>query len=69
MSLKLFNTECVHASVDDRPARFLWTILIFSIFIAVIVREIVIVFVPLRLDRLPLKGRRTSQDLADVFLF
>jgi hypothetical protein len=56
------------ASVDDRPARFLWTILIFSIFV-VIVREIVVVFVPLRLDRLPFKCRRTGQDLADVFLF
>jgi hypothetical protein len=35
MSPKLFNTECVHASVDDRPARFLWTILIFSIFVVI----------------------------------
>ena len=49
--------------------RSLLAILIFSIFIAVNVREIVAVFVPLRLDRLCLKCRRTNQDLADLFLF
>jgi hypothetical protein len=49
--------------------RYLWVILILSIFIAVIVREIVVVFVPLQMDRLCLKCRRTGQDLTDLFLF
>ena len=47
--------------------RSLWVILILSVFIAVIVREIV-VFIPLRMARLRL-FRRTGQDLTDVFLF
>jgi hypothetical protein len=42
-------------------------ILILSIFIAVIVREIV-VFIPLQMARLRL-FRRTGQDFLDVFLF
>jgi hypothetical protein len=49
--------------------RSLLAILILSIFVAVNVREIVVVFVSLRLDRLRLKCRRTNQDLADLFLF
>ncbi len=42
--------------------------LILSILIAVIVREIV-VLIPLQMARLPFKCRRTDQDFLDVFLF
>jgi hypothetical protein len=47
--------------------RYLWVILILSIFVTVIVREIV-VFIPLRMARLRL-FRHTGQDFLDVFLF